>query len=178
MTFRITRVDRTAFPDATSLSESFAAFGIPAATLEASFESFVCSAPLEAGRGYQQSIARELEHHLSEELGAPEHRVVRRARYSPHLNEQSDLAIRRDGTDSFVFIEIEFRPNVEKDLIKFQIGKNSGRLAGAVLVLMTDRNSVNPRYTSMPEYRKFVRVIGELRPQYPLLLVGLSGQHE
>lgn len=68
-------------------------------------------------------------------------------------------------------------PNVEKDLVKFQIGWNRELLAAAVLVLPVDREAINPRYTSMPEFGKSARVIGELRPAYPLLLVGISGDH-
>ena len=74
--------------------------------------------------------------------------------------------------------EIEFRPNYEKDLVKFQIGANSGILAVGVMILALDRRSLNPGYTSMPEYASALRIIDALQPKYPLLIVGIRGDHE
>lgn len=74
-------------------------------------------------------------------------------------------------------METEFRPNVEKDMVKFQIGANAGVLSVAVLILTSDRNSVNAGYTTMPEFAKFERVIDELRPVYPLLVLGFRGEY-
>jgi hypothetical protein len=62
-------------------------------------------------------------------------------------------------------------------LIKFQIGHNAGTLAAAVLIMAIDRNTINPKYTTMPLFDKFVQVIAELKLQYPLLLIGISGEH-
>lgn len=99
------------------------------------------------------------------------------SRYSPKLNEEADLALGPKYTGPRLFIEIEFRPNVEKDLVKFQIGANTGALGVAILVLTLDRNNINRSYVTMPEYSKFVRLIEELRPSYPLLMLGFKGTH-
>jgi hypothetical protein len=67
---------------------------------------------------------------------------------------------------------------VEKDLVKFQIGANSGWLSAAILIVTLDLRCVNPGYTTMPEFAKFQRVIDELRPIYPLLMIGFAGAHD
>jgi hypothetical protein len=93
------------------------------------------------------------------------------------LNEEADLALGTNYNGPRLFIEIEFRPNVEKDLIKFQIGANTGALTAAILVLALERNNINRSYVTMPEYSKFVRVIDELGPSYPLIMLGFKGAH-
>ncbi len=98
-------------------------------------------------------------------------------RVSPNLNEKADLAFATDTDVPAVYCEIEFRPNVEKDLIKFQIAHNRGRLAAAVLVVATARGRINPGYTTMPEFAKVTKIVTELSPPYPLLLVGIDGEH-
>ena len=98
------------------------------------------------------------------------------SRYSESLGERADLAIGGAGSGA-LYVEIEFRPNVEKDLAKFQIGHHKRRLAVGVLILALDRNELNSSYGSMPEYSKFQRVIAEFRPLHPLLLVGIGGRH-
>ena len=39
--------------------------------------------------------------------------------------------------------------------------------------LVGERSNINAAYTTMPEYGKFARIIDELRPSCPLLLVGI-----
>jgi hypothetical protein len=98
--------------------------------------------------------------------------------YSPRLNQHADFGLVHDASRRRVLFEIEFRPNYEKDLIKFQIGANLGGLAVAVMVVAIDRKAINASYTTMPEYSSIERVLAELRPTYPLLLLGLRGAHE
>jgi len=176
--FKVIELRTAYFPDEGTLSSALSGFGLPLPVIRAALESFVCKAAVLSGQGYQQHIARELEDHLASRLRDGEFRTARRARYSPRLNEQADLAIGRSGLERQIFVEIEFRPNVEKDLVKFQIGSNTGRLAAAVLILATDRKAINTGYKTMPEFGKFSQLIRELAPQYPLFLVGISGCHE
>ena len=129
------------------------------------------------GIGFQRDLGPTIEQCLSAALTTNGLRAANR-RYSPTLNEQADLSFAREFSDPRVFVELEFRPNVEKDLVKFQIGSNAGTLAAAVLIVTSDRNSVNPSYTTMPEFAKFVRIIDALQPAYPLLLLGFRGEHE
>jgi hypothetical protein len=129
-----------------------------------------------AGTGYQQFIARHLETHLRSTLAVPPLQQAS-PRVSPALNEQADLVVALDPDHPAIYFEIEFRPNVEKDLIKFQIAYNRKRLAAAVLVVAIARRRVNAGYTTMPEFAKVSRLLAELAPPYPLLLVGIDGEH-
>jgi len=137
-----------------------------------------CSHPAAArdGVGFQLDLGPTIEQHLSTVVTGHGLRSAS-TRYSPNLNEKADLAFGQDYTGRRVFVEVEFRPNVEKDLVKFQIGMNTGALIAAVLILTSDRKSVNAGYTTMPEFAKFERVIDELRPTYPLMMMGFRGEH-
>lgn len=177
MSYRITKVEVACFPSNEAVGSAVGAFGISVDELRGLIEEFQCTASRRPGVGYQQHIADELERHLTRRLRARGDLQTATTRYSPVLGERADLAIAGREGGRRLYFEIEFRPNVEKDLVKFQIGWNRERLAAAVLVLAVDRQAVNPQYTSMPEFAKFARVIGELRPVYPLLLVGISGDH-
>lgn len=123
--------------------------------------------------GLQQYLADTIERHLATTLTTSYGLSRADDRYSPELRETADLALAHGFSEPRIFFEVEFRPNAEKDLVKFQIGVNRGTLAAAVLVLAIDRDNINPRYYTMPEYGKFERIIHELQPGYPLLLLGL-----
>jgi len=123
--------------------------------------------------GLQQFLADTIERHLETTLTTSYSLSRASDRYSPELNETADLALANGSSERRIFFEVEFRPNAEKDLVKFQIGANRGTLAAAVLILAIDRNNINRSYYTMPEYRKFERIIEELQPNYPLLLLGV-----
>ncbi len=72
-------------------------------------------------------------------------------------------------------MEIEFRPNCEKDIIKFMIVERAERLAAGVLIVVNDRKTLNARYTTMPQFSYVKSVLDELAPSFPLLLIGLNG---
>src|SRR4051812_11233931 len=139
MPYRLTEVKVAYFPGLEATNQALSSFGLPEARIRDSIQSFVCQAQAVEGQGYQQNLAHELERHLGEQLARLPSLYSGSARYSPRLNEKADLAIGRSGSDSRVFFEVEFRPNVEKDLVKFQIGANSGTLAAAILILASDR---------------------------------------
>lgn len=164
------------FPDETTVEAALVDAGLPRSTLCAALQAFVCPAPQVAGFGYQQSIAGHLQEHLQSALAKPPLQQ-RSSRVSPNLNEQADLVLALNSQCPAIFFEIEFRPNVEKDLIKFQIAFNHRRLSAAILIVAIRRDSVNRAYTTMPEFEKVSRLLAELAPPYPLLLVGISGQH-
>ena len=152
-------------------------FGLGIEKLKNLLSSCVHIEPPIPGRGFQQDLGPSMETHLLHSLANGAGLVQVNPAYSPRLNEQGDLAFRGLNSDRRLYFEIEFRPNVEKDLVKFQIGANTGQLAAAVLILALNRNCVNPGYTTMPEFAKFERVIDELRPQYPLIMLGFAGEH-
>ncbi len=177
MAYRITEVRVARFPEDIGVTEALVNSGLSEDRIVEIIKSFVCQKPLHYNQGYQRAIAIELEAYLKQELLTDPSLTPMSLRYSPRLNEQADVAIGPADGRSGAYFELEFRPNVEKDLVKFQIGFNTGRLAVAILILANDRRLINPQYTTMPEFGKFEQVIEELKPGYPLLLVGISGVH-
>jgi hypothetical protein len=165
-----------AFPDASRVAAALASAGLPLGSLEAAIRAFVCPDARRPGFGYQQSIADHLQSHLRSTLSTSGLRPVS-TRVSPNLHEEADLALAPDGSGRAVYFEIEFRPNVEKDLIKFQIAHNRGGLATGVLMVANERQRINPAYTTMPEFDKVARILTELKPPFALLLVGIGGEH-
>ena len=177
MAFCLTDVKAAFFPTEAHIAGALKQFGLPESKIRAAVQKFVCQAAPDPVRGYQQEIAHDLQKHLERLLTTGRQLFASRAKYSPNLNEKSDLTISRNGCEKRIYFEIEFRPNVEKDLVKFQIGANTGSLAVAVLILAVDRNTINTRYITMPEFGKFERLIRELKPSYPLVLYGIVGGH-
>ena len=158
------------------MDTALAQFGFSIEQLRAALQACCHPGVPRPGIGFQLDLGPSLQKHLSSSLAVDGIRTVS-TRYSSNLNENADLAFGRDYNGPRVFFELEFRPNVEKDLVKFQIGANAGALAAAVLILAADRKCVNPAYTTMPEFAKFARVITELQPTYPLLMLGFRGAH-
>jgi hypothetical protein len=177
MPFCISRVEVASYPGDSAVTAALARFGLDVAGVRAACLAFACSAPVTVGEGYQQRIAEQLERHLSDVLCRQGRLRPADVQYSPRLGEKADVALRSESGTARLYCEIEFRPNVEKDLVKFQIGANAGTLGVALLIVALDRNSINRAYTTMPEFRKYAKVIAELRPSYPLLLVGIDGTY-
>jgi hypothetical protein len=173
--YLITHVEHRCWPAPDAVEEALGRFDVSINRLKEVLRSCSHGAPARDGVGFQLDLGPTIERHFASSL-ADNGLHSANTRYSPNLNENADLAFGRDYAGTRVYVEIEFRPNVEKDLVKFQIGANAGSLAAAVLILTTDRTSVNAAYTTMPEFAKFERVIDELRPAYPLLLLGFRGE--
>jgi hypothetical protein len=76
-----------------------------------------------------------------------------------------------------VFVEIGFRHNYERDLLKFQIGSSEGILAAAILVLSIDPKSIDAAVANVPSYEAVTKVVEVMRPSFPLVLIGLRGSH-
>ena len=177
MAFKIGLVQVKSFPNEEVVTSTLGQFSLSPDHLLDAMQSFVCRADITSSSGYQQNLARELAEHLKSAFSTRGIRSKYDRRYCPNLNEQADVVLQKEGIERCIFIEIEFRPNVEKDLVKFQIGCNSGRLGLGILVLATKRDAINPGYKTMPEYEKFLKVIKELRPSYPLFVYGINGEH-
>ncbi len=176
MFFKVTKVSDHAFPDDAWVEQALALFGLTQDEVVEAVRGFQSSTALRQDTGHQQILAQELERHLGSVLQA-RGLIAGREQYSPRLGERPDLALSKDGRAPQLYVEIEFRPNVEKDLVKFQIGANTGLLGLAVLVLAESRDDINPAYTTMPEFGKYRELIRELKPSYPLLLLGLRGHY-
>ena len=176
MPFQITEVRTSTFPSAEAVEAALTRLGLSHERIKEELAGFVCAAPAQDNFGYQQSLASELETYLAETFMHDGSLKRASDSYSSRLNERADLALERPGIDGRVFFEVEFRPNVEKDLVKFQIGHNNGRLGIGILIVAINRTAINRSYTTMPEYAKFVSVIEELNLEYPLLLCGINGR--
>lgn len=95
-------------------------------------------------------------------------------RYSPTMPEKSDVD--RTGHPKKIFIEIEFRPNEHKDIVKFLIGYKKQTLELGILLVAINRDSINKDYYTMPEYEKCVQTIEELQSDCPILVMGIDGR--
>lgn len=180
MAYCISEVRHTEFPVEGAVDSVLASLGLPLDDLLAAFRSYVCPTVPRAGRGYQMELAEHLERYLEIKLsrdGLRPSRSRHELTYSPALNQHADFGLVHVSSNRRVLFEIEFRPNYEKDLVKFQVGVNREVMAVGVMVVAINRKSVNAAYTTMPEYAAVSKVLHELRPGYPLLLIGLRGTH-
>ena len=173
MALHIVEVRHHCWPDEPAVAVALAPFSLSTDRLVAELRSCVHTPAAYQQGGLQQYLADTIKRHLQNTLTSSYGLSLASDRYSPKLNESADLALARDSSGKRIFFEVEFRPNVEKDLVKFQIGENRGTLAAAVLILAIDRTNINRAYSTMPEYDKFERIIQELRPSYPLVLLGI-----
>ncbi|MBI1953941.1 MAG: hypothetical protein HYS41_07465 [Candidatus Omnitrophica bacterium] len=178
--FKVNSLRFEHFPDTQCVERALSDLGLPNGRLRDVLQNYGCSEPrdIAGGEGYQIALARHLGNHLKKTLPSESLNLVNKQRYSERLGYNADIVLRRPGIQRAIFVEIEFRPNVEKDLVKFQIGWNSSMLGAAVLLLALRRETINPDYGSMPEFDNFLKVIKELRPDYPLLLCGIGGAQE
>ena len=176
MQFKVTTVEHHCWPSPRQVEQALGSFDLTIENIKATLEMFQQSFDDHQSGGFQKYLADALEAYLKAMITQRKGLRSANTRYSPRLNEKADLAFGREYDGSRAFVEIEFRPNVEKDLIKFQIGANCNTLAIGILVLAMSRNDINPGYTTMPEYEKFLRVIEELGPNYPVLLLGFRGE--
>ena len=175
MPFRITSVERSAFPNGSATSDAAAAFGITIDQLCELVHDFVSQTPTRPNVGHQRVLAGELEEHLERSLAAAGLRPVSKS-VSPVLGERVDFAAGRGQAPPYLLGEIEFRPNFEKDLVKFSIAARRGILGLGVLLVAKARHEINPGYTSMPQYDKVIRTVAEFAPSFPLVVIGLSGE--
>jgi hypothetical protein len=178
MAIRIADISHRSWPDEARVREALIPFALTPEQITSTVAACIHTPEPRHYGGLQQFLVASIEHHLERTLTAFDGLMSADNRYSPDLNEKADLALARNHSEPRVFFEIEFRPNVEKDLIKFPIGANRGTLAVAILVLAVDRTNVNASYTTMPEYQKFERIIEELKPGYPLMLIGIRIANE
>lgn len=180
MPYCISEVRHREFPDAGAVSSTLASLGLSLDEVVAAFRGYICPIAPTTGRGYQTDLAEDLKGYLEKTLrrdGLHPTRARHELAYSRTLNEHAEFGLVHDGSSRRVFVEIEFRPNFEKDLIRFQIGASEGILAAAVMVLAIDPRSIDAAHTTMPTYEAVTKVVEALRPSYPLILIGLRGAH-
>ena len=125
-------------------------------------------------KGFQMDLAKQLEDLLKIHFRTGEYYYM--GGYSPRMREKPDVAIGREGRPKKIFIEIEFRPNEHKDIVKFLIGHKKQTLELGILIVAMNREVINKNYSTMPEYEKCVQTIEELQADCPILVMGIEGK--
>jgi hypothetical protein len=177
MSFCITEVRHKAFPDAATVSNALASVGISLGELVGTFKGYVCSLTPNS-RGFHSELADQLKSLFEQAWRREGLRPTRQRHdlaYSHVLNHHADFGLVHEATNRRVLCEVEFGPNLEKDLINFQIGANEGLLATGVLLVPIDRATAGTALIGIADYEAVIKVVGVLRPTYPLLVVGLRG---
>ena len=130
-------------------------------------------------QGFQIQLGRQLERFFSDFFQAKGFRVQSNGygiRYSRTVDLRADSVVRDPARNKGLFIEIEFRPNEHKDILKFEIGHKNYLTELGILLVAIDRNSINVGYNTMPQYESVRNLISEFEPRCPILLLGIDGQ--
>jgi hypothetical protein len=177
MPYVITEVKSEYWPAKAKVEKKLKAFGLSVDRIIKVGDKYSYPAPAKPGVGFQLDLGPGLQEHIVATAGKARLSEKSLHYYSTKLKFKADLAFfGRNGIDGRMFVEIEFRPNIEKDLVKFHIGAKAKTLAVAVLIVTINRKCVNANYTTMPEFARSERVIEEFDPDYPLLLLGFRGE--
>lgn len=176
----ISEVRHREFPSPADVAAALTALGLSLDDLVAAFRGYVCPITPAAGRGYGSDLTDDIKAYLEKALQREGVRPTRNRQflgYSRSLGEHADFGLIHERSNRTVFFEICFRPNYERELLKFQMGASEGTLACAVLVLSIEPKSIDATFGTMPSYEEVTRVLDVLRPSYPLVAIGLRGSH-
>jgi hypothetical protein len=98
-----------------------------------------------------------------------------------HENILCDESLNYKYDGSFLFdqyrigLEIQFRPDFLKDVARFQMGFYRERIKAIIYIVAIDRNTINQRYTTMPEFGKVTSHLDLLNwLQVPILVIGIN----
>jgi hypothetical protein len=180
MAYCISEVRHREFPSASAFGAALAPIGLSLEELVDAFRGYICPLSQTTGKGYESDLAEDLKGYLAKALQREGLRPTSNRSnlsYSRSLTDHADFGLVHERTNRVLFVEMGFRPNYERDLLKFQIGASEGTLAAAVLVLSIDPKSIDATVATLPTYDAVTRVVEALNPSYPLLLVGLRGSH-
>jgi len=175
MHFKVCHVNLYMSPQDLNADDILSRYGVSVRDLDDVVKSaeFVHS---KKSRGFQVELARQLEELFKKLPWSRGVYVTNKARYTPAMRETPDVAIGWQNCERKIFIEIEFRPNEHKDLVKFLIAHRHQQLDLGILVVAIDRKEINENYYTMPQYDKCLRTIEELRDECPILLMGIGGK--
>src|SRR5689334_10416971 len=178
MAYCISEVRHREFPAPNSVGAALSALGFSLDELINAFRGYICHLAPTSGKGYASDLAEDLKGYLANSLQRDGLRATSNRihlNYSRSLNEHADFGLVHERSNRIVFVEMGFRPNYERELVKFQIGASEGTLAAAVLVLSIDPRSIDAAVATLPTYDEVTKVVEALRPSYPLVLIGLRG---
>ena len=175
MHFKVRRVSLNMSPQGLNADDILNSYGVSVRDLDDAVKSveFVHNNKSE---GFQVELATQLEELFKKLHWSRGVYVMNKARYSPVKREEADVAVGQNGSKKRIFIEIEFRPNEQKDLVKFLTAHRHQQLELGILVVAIDRKEINKDYYTMPQYEKCLRTIEELRDECPILLMGIGGE--
>ena len=180
MPYCISEVRHREFPGSNAVSAAFSPLGLSLDDVVGAFRGYICPLSPTTGRGYLSDLAEDIKGYLEKTLARDGLRPTRNKQflsYSRTLNDHADFGLIHDRSNRTVFFEVEFRPNFERDLVKFQIGAGEGTLAAAVMVTSIDPKSIDAMFATMPSYESVTKLVEALKPTYPLIVVGLRGAH-
>lgn len=180
MPYCISEVRHKEYPDSSAVASALSRIGLTLDELLGAFRAYICPIAPSSGRGYATDLADDLTGYLERLLPRDGLRGTRNRQqlmYSRALHQHADFGLIHDQSHQTVYFEMAFRPDFERDLLKFQIGASEGSLAAGVLVLSIDPRSLDATATTMSSYETVSRVLEVLRPGYPLVLIGLRGSH-
>lgn len=177
MTFRTTEVQFLTYPTEPAFKDALSGFNLLPDEIREVIAHFECRTPRLQGdkSGYQQNIAKRLVDELTGFFQSRGCTATPEQKYSRAIGEKCDLLVVSQGGLN-AYVEIEFRPNVEKDILKFEIAWRKESLALAVLIVAIDHKGINSNYGTMPKFSKVARVLEEFQPEFPLMLIGIDGK--
>ncbi len=173
MHFQICRVERYMSPQSLNADAILKGYRVSVRDMDHALKSaeFIHN----GSGGFQKELAKQLPGVL-ENLFCSKGAHPSERRYSPAMREEADVAVGQNGSKKRIFIEIEFRPNEHKDLVKFLTAHRHQQLELGILIVAIDRKEINKDYHTMPQYKKCLRTIEELRDECPILLIGIGGE--
>jgi len=172
--FRISNAEHYISPPGLNVDEILNAYGTSLADMKNALKNAVFIHQ-NSNKGFQMDLAKQLEEHLMILFGTGGSKLYVGG-YSPTMREKPDVAISRKGYQKKIFIEIEFRPNEHKDIVKFLIGHKKQTLELGILIVAINRKVIKKGYTTMPQYKKCVQTIEELQSDCPILVMGIDGR--
>jgi hypothetical protein len=180
MAYCISEVRHREFPDAKTVDAALSPLGITREEVVAAFRGYICPLSPASGKGYESDLAEDIKGYLAKALQRDGLRPTSNRshlNYSRSLPDHADFGLVHERSNRVVFVEIGFRHNYERDLLKFQIGSSEGILAAAILVLSIDPKSIDAAVANVPSYEAVTKVVEVMRPSFPLVLIGLRGSH-
>lgn len=173
MNFKISNIECYASPFGLKVDEILHTYGTSLADMKNAMKNEVF-VHRRIDKGFQMDLAEQLET-LLKGLFRTGGFYSYPAGYSPKMREVPDVEVGQKGCQKRIFIEIEFRPNEHKDIVKFLIGHKKQILELGILIVAVNREVINKDYTTMPEYKKCVQTLEELQADCPILVMGIEG---
>jgi hypothetical protein len=180
MAYCISEVRHREFPDAKAVGAALSPLGIALDEVIAAFRGYICPLSPTSGKGYESDLAEDIKGYLAKALQRDGLRPTTdrsQLHYSRSLPDHADFGLVHERSNRVLFVEIAFRPDYERDLLKFQIGSSEGILAAAILVLSIDPKSIDASVATLPSYEAVTKVVEVMRPTFPLVMIGLRGSH-